>query len=222
MHAWQHLDSTTLPSGKILSLHRRGDEFVIRIDRFELMNSRIHASEDALATLTTKRLQSRSAPHILIGGLGMGFTLASALNTLPDDASLTVAELVPAVIKWNRGPLAALNAHALDDPRTTLHQGDVRELIDHPPNPWDAILLDVDNGPEGLTQTDNDRIYSPDGLLRARKTLKPNGILAIWTASQDGTFEGRLKKAGFRVTTEAVRAHGKKGRRHYIWLAKNR
>ena len=219
MIPWEDLHQTTLPSGETLSLHRRNDEFVIRAGGVELMNSRIHGSEDALGELATQPIAHRTAPKVLIGGLGMGFTLASALQHLPETAHVVCAELVPAVIEWNRGPLAHLNASALDDPRVTIVEGDVQSLIIGKEKHWDAILLDVDNGPEGLTRIANDELYTTSLLQSARTSLTRKGILAIWSVSRDPAFERRLKGANFDVQALPVYAHGNKGRRYLIWLA---
>jgi spermidine synthase len=222
MKPWVELERTTLPGGEVMSLHRRDEEFVIRVNGVELMNSRAHGSEDALAVLACEAISSPSAPRVLIGGLGMGFTLKAALGRLPDEAEVTVAELVPAVIEWNRGPLAHLTQPAMDDPRTRLHVGDVRAVLESAREAWDAILLDVDNGPEGLTQSSNDALYGRDGLGAIGQALKPNGVLAVWSVSLDPAFTRRLMKAGFSVTTHPVHASGRRGRRHLIWLARRR
>lgn len=222
MIAWELIDTTTLPGGEEMSLHKRGDEFVIRVGRHELMNSRIHGSEDALGKLACERIAARPSPKVLIGGLGMGFTLAAALNALPDTARVVVAELVPAVAEWNRGPLAGICAEGLDDSRVELHIGDVADLITGSTAKWDAILLDVDNGPEGMTQDANDDLYAAGGLRAARRALTPGGILAIWSVSEDAAFSSRLKKSSFKVTSTPVYAHGTRGRRHFIWLAKKK
>ena len=210
-----------VPGGEELSLFRRGDDFMIVLARNELMNSRMSGSEDALATLTLERLGGRSAPHLLIGGYGMGFTLRAALKGLPRGGKLTVAELVPEIIDWARGPMAELAAGALDDPRVAIALRDVADLIQEANDPYDAILLDVDNGPDGLTRDANDRLYSRAGLAAAKATLKPGGILAIWSAAPDAAFARRLKSAGFAVEEIAVRARSNgKGPRHVIWFAR--
>ena len=210
-----------VPGGEELSLFRRGDDFMIVLARNELMNSRMSGSEEALATLTLERLGGRSAPHLLIGGYGMGFTLRAALKGLPRGGKLTVAELVPEIIDWARGPMAELAAGALDDPRVAIALRDVADLIQEANDPYDAILLDVDNGPDGLTRDANDRLYSRAGLAAAKATLKPGGILAIWSAAPDAAFARRLKSAGFAVEEIAVRARSNgKGPRHVIWFAR--
>lgn len=205
-----------------LRLLRRDNEFSIRIagKPGELMNSRLHGSEDALATLPCERLKHREKPRVLIGGLGMGFTLAAALKTLGSEAEVVVAELVPEVVEWNRGPLGAVAGNPLSDPRTRIHLGDVGELLKQNNSAYDAIMLDVDNGPEGLTQKANDWLYSPKGLAAAQRALRPDGILAVWSAGAAPEFTDRLARLGFAVDPITVRAHRPgKGARHVVWLA---
>jgi len=207
--------------GKRLSLYQRDSEFSIRLGGGggELMNSRSHGSEEALAELACARLAGRDRPHVLIGGLGMGFTLAAALRQLGATAQLTVAELVPEVVAWNLGPLGELAGHPLADPRVTVCEGDDARVIETQPRAFDAILLDVDNGPEGLTHNANDWLYGSDGLAAAYAALRAGGVLAVWSAGRDPSFTGRLLKAGFAVEEVRVRARGSKGARHVIWLA---
>lgn len=217
MIPWVHLDSTRLPDGGELKLARRGAEFSIRLGGAELMNSRLSGSEEALATLACAKLAGRRAPRVLIGGLGMGFTLRAALGALPDDARVVVAELLPAVVAWARGPMAELFAGSLEDPRVGVETADVADVIGQ--GRWDAILLDVDNGPEGLTQAANDRLYGPAGLAAARRALTPGGVLAVWSEKPDAGFAKRLARAGFKVEEARVAAHrGKSGRRHVVWV----
>jgi len=217
------LGTATIPGqGTELRLLQRNDEFAIKIAGIsgELMNTRLHGSEDALATLACERIVDRPTPRVLIGGLGMGFTLAAALSSLGDTAEVTVAELVPEVVEWNKGPLGSASGYPLSDARTRVHVGDVGELMRGAKGQYDAILLDVDNGPEGLTRKENDWIYSPDALKEARTALRPGGILAYWSAGQDNAFTARLKKAGYKVEAITVRAHRPgKGAKHVIWLA---
>lgn len=225
MNRWTILDTATIPGGGgELRLSQRGDEFSIKIVGLggELMNSRMHGSEDALAELACGPVRDRPQPRVLIGGLGMGFTLAAALKALGPNAEVVVAELVPAVVEWNRGPLGACAGNPLNDPRTRIHIGDVAEVLRAETKAFDAILLDVDNGPDGLTHKDNDWLYSLDGLQAAASALRPDGILAVWSAGPDQLFTIRLKKTGFRVETRTVRAHAGKGSRHTIWLAHGR
>jgi len=221
MIPWVLLGETRVATdGKRLTLHQRDSEFSIRIDGGELMNSRSHGSEEKLAELACARLAGRDDAQVLIGGLGMGFTLAAALRQLGAAARLTVAELVPEVVAWNRGPLAELAGRPLSDPRVTVCEGDVARMIKARPQAYDAILLDVDNGPEGLTHTNNDWLYGSDGLSAAYAALRPGGVLAVWSAARDRAFTARLRKAGFEVEEARVRARGSKGARHIIWLAR--
>ena len=185
----------------------------------ELMNSRLSGSEEALATLACARILPRPTPRILIGGLGMGFTLRAALLALPHDAEVEVAELVPAVVAWAQGPMAEHHGDSLTDLRTRILIADVAKLIRDGTSGYDAILLDVDNGPDGLTKNANDHLYSDAGLGRARSALRPDGVLAIWSASKDAKFVQRFERAGFAVEEEIVRANKPKaGLRHVILI----
>jgi spermidine synthase len=208
------------PDGEELKLFRRGDDFMIVLDRNELMNSRMSGSEEALATMTCERLQGRAAPHLLIGGYGMGFTLRAALKSLGPDGRVTVAEIVPEILAWARGPMAGLTAGCMDDPRVEVVEGDVAVMIAAGRGKYDAILLDVDNGPDGLVRAANDRLYSNAGLAAARSALRPGGVLAVWSAGPDPVFARRLHKAGFAVDEVRVRARSNgKGAKHVIWFA---
>jgi spermidine synthase len=208
------------PEGEELRLMRRGKDFMIVLDRNELMNSRMSGSEEALATMTAERLGGRAAQRWLIGGYGMGFTLRAALGALGADARLTVAELVPEIVEWARGPMATLTNGCLDDPRVELVFDDVAELILRGHGAYDAILLDVDNGPDGLVRQANDRLYTPAGLAAAKAALRPGGVLVVWSAAKDPVFANRLRKAGFAVDEATVRARSNgKGARHTIWFA---
>ncbi|MET0361022.1 MAG: spermidine synthase [Sphingobium sp.] len=212
-----------VPGGEDLRLFRRGDDYMIVLDRNELMNSRMSGSEEALAEMTCDRLKGRKAPHMLIGGYGMGFTLRAAQARLGADARMTVAELVPEIIEWACGPMAGLTNGCLDDARLTLEMDDVANVIADARQSYDAILLDVDNGPDGLVRQANNRLYSRDGLAAAKQALKTGGILAIWSAAPDEAFARRLKSAGFLVDEVAVRARSNgKGPRHVIWFAQMR
>ncbi len=212
--------AATVPDGEELRLFRRGDDFMIVVDRNELMNSRMGGSEEALAVMALERVKTGGAPTVLIGGYGMGFTLRAALAALPGEGNVTVAELVPEIIAWARGPMAELTAGCLDDPRVAVAERDVAAVIGEARGAWDAILLDVDNGPDGLSRPANDRLYSRDGLARAKEALKPEGVLAIWSTAPDAAFTRRLKASGFAVEEVAVRARSNgKGPRHTIWLA---
>ena len=216
MIPWELLDKAAIPGGGELRFLRRGDEFSIRQGHTELMNSRAGFSEQELARLTCERLAGRAAPRLLIGGLGMGFTLRAALASLGADASITVAELVPAVVRWAHGPLAPLFGTSLSDPRVALLTQDVGEIIRRSRAAFDAILLDVDNGPEALERPENDRIYNVAGLAAAAAALRPAGQLAIWSAAEDHGFVRRLQRAGFRVEQKRVQG---RGGRHIIWFA---
>lgn len=220
MIPWELLDTASVPAGKAeLRLFKRGDEFSIRIDRCELMNSRMHGSEEALAELACARVAERSCPKVLIGGLGMGYTTAAALQRLRADGRLVVAELVPAVVRWNRGPLADLAGRPLENERVTVRETDIAQILKTEHGTYDAILLDVDNGPEGLTQKSNDWLYSRAGLDAALKTLRPGGVLAVWSCSPNRAFAQRLREAGFAVEEIDVRSRGsRKGARHTIWI----
>ncbi len=214
------IGTAPVPGGEDLRLFRRGDDYMIVLDRNELMNSRMSGSEEALAEMSCARLKGRPAPHLLIGGYGMGFTLRKALAVLGPQARVTVAELVPEIIAWARGPMAALTAGCLDDPRVTLVERDVAEVIADARGTYDAILLDVDNGPDGLVRGANDRLYSERGLAIARAALAPGGVLAVWSAAPDTAFRRRLKMAGFVVDEVTVRAQSNgKGPVHTIWFA---
>jgi len=222
MTPWILLDSAQVPgNGGELRLYQRGDEFSIKLEgRGELMNSRVHGSEDALAEHTCARLPDCEKPRLLIGGLGMGFTLAEALRHIGSQAQVVVAELVPEVVTWNRGPLGKFAGNPLEDLRVIVHEGDVARIIDAEQQAYDAILLDVDNGPEGLTRKENDRLYDIDGLNAAYAALRANGVLAVWSAGPDQKFLQRLRKTGFEVEEIRVRSRGAKGARHIIWFAR--
>jgi spermidine synthase len=187
------------------------------------MNTCIHSSEDALSELAFDRLSAREKPRTLVGGLGMGFTLAAALRRSGDHGAVVVAELVPSVIEWNRGPLGQAAGRPLDDPRTVVHRGDVTELIQQAPQPWDAILLDVDNGPNSLTRESNHWLYTHHGLDAMYRALNPGGIVAVWSADPDRGFTRRFVRAGFEVEPIEVNARGKKGGRlHMIWIGRRK
>jgi spermidine synthase len=209
-----------VPGGPPLRLVRHGRDFIIMLDRNELMSSRMSGSEVALGTMTLDRLRT-PAPHLLIGGYGMGFTLRAVLAKLGPNARVTVAELVPGVIDWARGPMQETAAGCLDDPRVDLRIADVGAVIAEGRGAYDAILLDVDNGPDGLTREANDGLYSSRGLERARAALRSGGVLAVWSAGADAAFTRRLKLAGFAVDEVKVRARENgKGPTHTIWFAR--
>ena len=221
MLPWIQLATATAPGGDTLRLLRRGDEFSIRLQGGnELMNSRLGGSEEALATLALARLAGRPAPRVLIGGLGMGFTLRAAEAVAPPGASLVVSEIVPELAGWAGEHMAAVFGDCLADPRVTVRTGDVGAVIREAAGTFDAILLDVDNGPDGLTRTDNDLLYGDQGLHSARRALAPGGVLAIWSAAPDAAFSKRLTRSGFDVATHTVRAgRNRTGARHTIWIA---
>jgi spermidine synthase len=220
MIPWLLLDVADAPGGGQLRLMRRGDEYSIRLGANELMNSRLSGSEEALATIPCDRIRARANPRLLIGGLGMGFTLRAALGALSENARVDVAELVPAVIRWAQGPMAPMFDGCLSDARVSLRESDVGRLIRAARSDYDAILLDVDNGPEGLTRSANDSLYDAQGLSAARVALRPSGILAVWSSGPDEDFTRRLRRAGFGVEDIRVRAHrGRRGARHVVWVA---
>ena len=213
------LGETTAPDGTDLRLMRQDRELIIFAGGKSLMSSRMHGSEEALATLACRRARTLVAPRVLIGGLGMGYTLRATLDLLPDDARVTVAELVPAVVDWNHGPLGPLAGHPLNDPRATVAPGDVADALRiaaaTPAARFNAILLDVDNGPAAFTATTNAGLYDNAGVATARDALAPNGVLAVWSAWDDRKFEQRLRYAGFAVSVEHVRARLKQGGPHH-------
>ena len=212
------LGTADVPGGEPLRLFRRGDDYMIVLERNELMSTRMNGSEEALGTLTCERIAGRPAPRLLIGGYGMGFTLRAVLDVLPRDARITVAELVPGIIDWARGPMAALTSGCLDDPRVTLRIADIAAVMGEAR--WDALLLDVANGPDGLTRADNAGLYTDRGLRTARAALAPGGVLAVWSAAPDPAFARRLARAGFAVEEVKVRARANgKGPTHVIWFA---
>jgi len=229
------LDSAPIADGGgEIGLYQHGDDMVIKVVGGQtLMSTRSHGSEEALARIACAELAGRERTRVLIGGMGMGFTIASALHHLAHDAEVVVAELVPAVIEWNRGPPGDHSGHPIRDERVTIHAVDVAILLrgDLPvgdrrgvvePEPFDAILLDVDNGPEGLTQEGNHWLYSKAGLEASYRALRPSGVLAVWSADQDHAFSKRLRRTGFEVKQVPVRARGRKGGRHFIWIARTR
>jgi len=215
------LGTAQVPGGEPLRLFRHDRDFMIVLGGNELMSSRMSGSEIALAEQTLARLGNPQAPCVLIGGYGMGFTLRAAIAATGPEAELVVSELVPEIIEWARGPMAELAAGCLDDPRVRLMMGDVAFSIDGARSEYDAILLDVDNGPDGLVRADNSGLYSKSGLRAAMNALRPRGILAVWSAYADPAFTRRLERAGFEVEAITVRARSNgKGPRHTIWFAR--
>jgi spermidine synthase len=213
------LGETCTPDDARIRLMRRGGEYVILANGKSLMSSRMHGSEEALATLACRRARTLAAPCVLVGGLGMGFTLRATLDLLPPDATVVVAELLPAVVEWNRGPLGPLAEHPLKDRRVHVDVGDVAATLHSSPGRFDAVVLDVDNGPDAFTASTNAGLYSDRGLASIRAALTIGGVLAVWSAWEDRKFEQRLRYGGFDVEVERVRARQKKGGpRHTIFL----
>jgi spermidine synthase len=221
MIPWEKLDTARIPGTEDeLRLMRRGKEFSIMLGTNELMNSRLSGSEAALATLAAKKIEGVKSPHVLIGGLGMGFTLRAALAVLGSKAQIVVAELVPSVVAWARGPMAEIFGDSLSDPRVSIRETDVTEIIRSHRGAFDVVLLDVDNGPEGLTRKANDALYSAAGLNAAHSALRPGGVLAVWSSGPNAAFAKRLRSAGFDVNEVNIRATGRGGgARHVIWIA---
>ena len=221
MIPWVKIDTARIPgTDGELRLMQRGAEFSIMLGTNELMNSRLSGSEAALATLAARKIETVKAPHVLIGGLGMGFTLRAALAVLGSKAQIVVAELVPAVVAWARGPMAGIFGDSLSDTRVSIREVDVAQVIERHPLTFDAILLDVDNGPEGLTRKANDALYDIPGLKIAHTALRRGGVLAVWSSGPNSKFSKYLRQAGFAVNEVAIRATGRDGgARHMIWIA---
>ncbi len=235
MIPWEELERAPVPGGGELTLLRRGDEYAIRAGNQELMNSRMHGSEEALAVrgcaglVPDRGMPDGSAPdrsaqagdaRVLVGGLGMGFTVRACLDLLGPAARVEVAELVPAVVRWNRGPLAHLAGRPLEDARVVVLEADIGEVIRAAREVYDAILMDVDNGPAALTSEANARLYGAGGLAAAARALAPGGTYALWSPADDRRFTERLRRAGFEVRTERVPARRGGGARHVLWLAR--
>src|SRR6202789_4190066 len=221
MIPWLQIDTTRVLGADVeLRLMRRGAEFSMMLGPNELMNSRLSGSEEALATLACKRIELVRRPHLLIGGLGMGFTLRAALAVLGSDARIVVAELVPAVIAWARGPMAGIFGDSLSDPRASIREADVVDVVRSHRSAFDAILLDVDNGLEALIRKANDALYDLKGLKAIHRALRPRGVLAIWSSGPNAAFSKRLRDAGFDVNEVEIRATARRsGARHMIWFA---
>jgi spermidine synthase len=218
----KRIGSALIPGTKIeLHLYQSGELYSIKIaGRGDLMNSRMHGSERALAELACAKIAGADKPRLLIGGLGMGFTLAAALQAVGPHAEVVVAELVPEIVAWNRALIGAPAGRPLADPRSSVYVGDVADLIRRSAGGFDAILMDVDNGPEALVRAENDWLYSGDGLRAARAALRRGGVLAVWSAGPDRAFSNKLRQAGFGVSEHVVRPHRPgKGPRHVIWIA---
>ena len=223
MKPWELLGQARTPDGDDMTLMRRGAEHIVLANGKPLMSSRMHGSEEALATLACRRARTLDEPCVLVGGLGMGFTLRATLDLLPKAATVVVAELMPAVVEWNRGPLGPLAAHPLRDKRVRLDVGDVAATLRASPGRFDAVLLDVDNGPDAFTASQNAGLYNDRGLAAIRAALKAGGVLAVWSAWEDRKFEQRLRYAAFTVEVERVRGRLKRGGpRHTIFIGHNR
>jgi len=220
MKRWETLATATTPDGSRFELRRHDGNYVIHADGYDLMTSFSHGSEDAMMSLACPR--PRTDACILVGGLGMGYTLAATLDLLPPGGSVVVSELVPEVVEWNRGPLGPLAGHPLDDPRTDLVGGDVADVIRASKSRFDAVLLDVDNSADSFTLARNSWLYTPEGLAAARRSLRPHGALAIWSAGTDGAFERRLRAAGFAASTHPVRGRDKRGGHYSVLVGRRR
>ena len=209
------LGQTVSPDGTDMKLIRRGDEYLILADGAILMSSRMHGSEEALATFACQRVRTLERPSVLIGGLGMGFTLRATLDLLPADGTVVVAELVPAVVEWNHGPLGPLAGQPLEDKRVRVERGDVAVILSSRLGPFDAVLLDVDNGPAAVTASSNAGLYDRQGIAATHAALKMNGVLAVWATREDRKFEQRLGDGGFDVHVQRVRGRLKRGGPHH-------
>ena len=223
MIPWERLGTASVPGTDTeMQLHRRGEDYSIRVNGLELMTSRVHGSEESLAEFACDPIARRTRPVVLVGGLGMGFTLAATLARLGPDARVEVAELVPGVLEWNRGPLAHLAGRPVEDPRVKVRVEDIASIIKSTQNGYDAIMNDVDNGPDGLILPTNRWLYEPPGLVATRRAMRPGGVLTIWSVAPLRGFTDRLWKAGFKAREVRLRDSGKsKGRRHTIWVAIN-
>lgn len=221
MTPWTLVDKVESPDGARLELLRRGPSFSIRVNGQLLMNSRVHGSEVRLAELALGALGERARPHVLVGGLGFGYTLAAALERLPPEARVTVAEIAPAVVRWNQERLGELNGASLADPRVTIVTGDVRDCLSVEAE-FDVVLLDVDNGPRAVGRESNAGLYTPTGLAGIRRALSAGGVLAIWSAGPEVGFSERLRAAGFGVALHRVASHAARtSERHFIWIGTN-
>lgn len=218
MKPWESLATTRTPDGSRLELLVHDGDYLIRAEGYELMTSRAHASEEAMMTLACP--EPTEGARVLVGGLGMGYTAAAALALMPARSSLVISELVPAVVEWNRGPLGPLAGHPLDDPRTELVVGDVVRVIQDASEEFDAMLLDVDNGPTALTDRGNSWLYTKAGLKAIRRGLRPGGSAAIWSVGDEPSFERRLREVGLTPSTHRIRAHGRRGTQHLVFVGK--
>lgn len=219
MQPWETLGDATTPDGTRITLRRRGHEFMLLADGRSLMPSTVTGSEEALATIGCRHLVAGRGARVLIGGLGMGFTVRAALDVLPADASVIVAELVPDVLSWNQQWLGHLARHPLQDSRVHVAIGDALQVLREDTAGFDAILLDVDNGPAEFAAEGNQALYGRAGLYSIRQGLRPGGVVAVWSAWEDRAFARRLESLGFKVTRDRVRSHGRRGARHFIYRA---
>lgn len=220
MKKWTTLERALTPDGKTISLEEHDGSYAIRVDGVPLMSTRQHASEEKLAELACAHLRGIRQSRVLVGGLGFGFTLKAVLASLPASATVIVAELLDAVVAWNRNPSLPLGAEALADRRVTVRQQDAGEVIREARGNFDSIILDVDNGPAALSADGNARLYDAGGLRHARAALRPAGCLAVWSVAPDQAFQKRLEQAGFRVEVQRCRSHGSSGRWHTLFLAR--
>lgn len=220
MKKWTAVDRALTPDGRTISLHEHDGSYAIRVDGAELMSTRQHASEEKIAELACAHLNGKRGARVLIGGLGFGFTLKAVLQSVASDATVVVAEILAAVIVWNRDPLFSLAADVMADPKVEVLQQDVGEAISADPGGFDSIILDVDNGPAALSTGGNARLYDDAGLQRARLALRPGGCLAFWSAAPDPAFEKRMTWAGFTVDVVACRSRRNSGGRHTLFLGR--
>ncbi len=220
MKPWERVATARTPDRSLLELFHHDGDYMIRADGYELMGTRMHSSEEAMMRLACE--QPPEDARVLVGGLGMGYTAAAALAALPERATVVIAELVPEVVEWNRGPLGPFAGHPLDDPRTEVVVDDVTRVIKRSPGTFDAILLDVDNGPTALTDRGNSWLYTRPGLAAIYAALRPGGGVAIWSIADEPSFEKRMQTAGLAPATHRVRAHGKRGPRHAIFVGRRR
>lgn len=219
MIPWEQLGLVSLPTGEELTLRRKSEEYSVSVNDVVLMNSSAHYSEEQLAVLGCAHLEAHPKARVLVGGLGMGYTLRAALDVLPRDATVEVAELLPEMVEWNRGPLGHLAGHPLDDPRTWVRTEDVRRTLECAHDAYDAILLDVDNGPLAFTAQSNDALYTDAGLQSVARALRPRGVLSLWSTHDDGTFTQRLRRGGFHARKKRVPARVGGNFIHVLWLA---
>ena len=221
MIPWKLLSRSRTPDNKSeLILYQRDTEYSIRVNGHELMNSRMFGSEMMLAELSCPEIADRKNANVLIGGLGMGYTLSAALRLLHSDTDVLLAELVPSVVEWNKNVLGSLAGDPLKDSRVTVVIEDVINIINNNTSAFDAILLDVDNGPDSLTQDGNDELYSTSGVSMIHRALRPGGVVAVWSSSPDTGFIQRLNRSTFHILEKKVRGRAhKKGPVHTIWIA---